>query len=82
MTEWLGQTNGSFSDNGAVASNWIHPDWQVAGIGDYNGDARDDVLLRHLDGTITNWLGMSDGDFFNNGAVATYSLGSSWDIFP
>ena len=25
-------------------------DWQVAGIGDLNGDGRDDVLLRHTDG--------------------------------
>ena len=25
-------------------------DWQVAGIGDLNGDGRDDVLLRHEDG--------------------------------
>ena len=24
-------------------------DWQVAGIGDLNGDGRDDVLLRHTD---------------------------------
>ena len=82
MTEWLGQANGSFFDNGAIASNWVHPDWQVAAIGDYNGDARDDILLRHNDGTITNWLGMSDGDFLNNGAVATYAPGNSWDVFP
>ena len=25
-------------------------DWQVAGIGDLNGDGKDDVLLRHTDG--------------------------------
>ena len=29
------------------------PDWQLAGIGDMNGDGRDDVLLRHTDG---RWL--------------------------
>ena len=82
MTEWLGQANGSFSDNGAVASNWTHPDWQVAAIGDYNGDARDDVLLRHVDGTITNRLGMPDGSFFSNHAVSTYSVDPAWNIFP
>ena len=26
------------------------PDWQLAGLGDLNGDGRDDVLLRHTDG--------------------------------
>ena len=27
-----------------------NPDWRYAGIGDINGDGRDDVLLRHRDG--------------------------------
>ena len=44
-------------DNGGVAGNWTHPDWQVAAIGDFNGDTRDDLLLRHSDGTIVEWLG-------------------------
>ena len=78
MTEWLGQTNGSFSDNGAVASNWTHPNWQVAGIGDFNGDNRDDLLLRHSDGTIVEWLGQANGSFVANGAATSW-LHPAWD---
>ena len=40
------------------------PDWQVAGTGDFNGDGRDDVLLRHANGWMTEWLGQSNGSFF------------------
>ena len=25
-----------------------HPDWRMAGVGDFDGDGRDDVLLRHV----------------------------------
>ena len=27
------------------------PEWQIAGAGDFNGDAKDDVLVRHTDGS-------------------------------
>jgi hypothetical protein len=82
ITNWLGQTGGTFFSNHAVASYPLPAGWDVAEIGDYNGDSRDDVLLRHTNGTITDWLGRSDGGFFSNHAVATYPLDSGWNLFP
>ena len=79
MTEWLGQLNGSFSDNGGVAGIWTHPDWQVAAMGDFNGDTRDDLLLRHSDGTVTERLGQANGSFVANGAANTW-LHPAWEV--
>ena len=80
VTEWLGQANGSFADNGAAAGRWIHPDWHVAGTGDFNGDGIDDVLLRHDNGWQTEWLGQQDGSFADNGAVASSWIQPDWQI--
>ena len=79
MTEWLGQGNGSFSDNGVVASGWFHPSWQVVGTGDFNGDNRDDVLLRHSDGTMVERLGQANGSFASNNA-ATDWVHPDWHV--
>ena len=80
MTEWISQLNGSFSDNGAVASKWAHPAWQVAATGDFNGDGRDDVLLRHSNGWMTEWLGQLNGSFSDNGAVASSWFHPDWQV--
>ncbi|MBL8538615.1 MAG: VCBS repeat-containing protein, partial [Hyphomonadaceae bacterium] len=29
--------------------------WSVANVGDYNGDGRDDIMLRNADGTLALW---------------------------
>ena len=58
----LRQTNGSwfyYPMNGKTyiagqqgfASLTTNTQWQFAGIGDLNGDTRDDVLLRHINGS-------------------------------
>ena len=36
-------------------------EWQIAGIGDFNGDGQDDVLWRNADGLTVNWLGQANG---------------------
>ena len=33
LVEWLGQANGSFADNGAVASYSVPTDWHVQPVG-------------------------------------------------
>jgi len=80
VTDWLGQSNGSFSGNGSIFNTNISSDWHVAGIGDFNGDATDDILWRNSNGTITEWLGQSNGGFAGNGANVTIPMSTNWHI--
>ena len=80
ITEWLGQANGGFFSNHAIAAYSLDVTWQVAGTGDFNGDGRDDVLLKHDNGAVTDWLGHADGSFISNHANASYSLPSGWHV--
>ena len=70
MSNWLATEGGGFADNVANAYDFVSLEWNVAGIGDFNGDGRDDILWRSVDGRITNWLGAADGGFSDNGAHA------------
>ncbi len=47
--------------------------------GDYNGDGRDDLLFRHDNGLVFDWLGQADGSFFNNYVNAAY-LNNTWHV--
>ena len=80
VTDWLGQSNGAFSGNGSNFSTNISSDWHIAGIGDFNGDGMADILWRNTDGTITEWLGQSNGGFAGNGAHATIPLSTNWHV--
>jgi hypothetical protein len=44
----------------------VSPNWHIVGIGDFNGDSRDDLLWRHDDGRVHNWLTNSNGGFSVN----------------
>ena len=46
---------------------------------DFNGDGRSDLLLRHSDGTIVEWLGQANGSFAANGAATSW-LHPAWDV--
>ena len=70
--------NAPFLSSNAFAAN-PGPGWDVAGIGDFNADGRSDVLLRNVNGTITEWLGQANGSFTWN-APATYGLETSWQV--
>ena len=80
VTEWLGQANGGFADNGANAYINADNSWNIAGTGDFNGDGRDDVLWRNDNGTVTEWLGQANGGFFGNGANAYINVPNVWHI--
>jgi len=82
VTDWLGQANGNMSSNLGSANNPAGLDWNIAGVGDYNGDGRDDVLWRHNAGTITDWLGQPDGGFIGNGESLYHPVSNDWHVQP
>lgn len=34
----------------------LPPDWSIVSVADFNNDGKADVLLRNIDGTVTDWL--------------------------
>ena len=80
VTNWLGQLNGSFIGNTQFAYNNASSAWQIVGVGDFNGDGRDDILWRSSDGTITNWLGNANGGFNGNIANAENHVDAVWQV--
>jgi FG-GAP-like repeat len=80
VTDWVGDANGGFTANWANFHNNPGSMWQVVGTGDFNGDGVDDVLLRSNDGTMTDWLGQSNGGFFYNWYSFNNNPGSSWQV--
>ena len=43
--------------------------WQIVGTGDFNGDGISDILWRNTNsGSLTDWLGTSNGSFVSNNA--------------
>lgn len=81
-TEWLGTSNGEFTDNNANAGTGAaDASWQVVNIGDFNGDGMDDLLWRNSSGYTTEWLGASNGGFTDNAANAgTGAADNSWHV--
>ena len=81
ITNWLGQTNGGFVGNDVNFYSTIATSWQVVGIGDFNGDGRDDLLWRNSStGETTDWLGQANGGFAGNDANALSTIGTSWQV--
>jgi hypothetical protein len=80
VTDWLGQANGGFVSNFANADANAGTDWHIVSIGDFNGDAIDDILWRNDNGDVTNWLGQANGSFASNFANAFYQVDNSWHV--
>jgi hypothetical protein len=78
LTSWLGQSNGNFTGNYAAGVLSLPAGWTVAGTGDFNGDNRTDVLWRHDNGTVTDWLAQPNGSFQGNWDNAAYGLSTAW----
>ena len=82
-TNWLGQANGGFVGNDTNFYTTIPTSWQVEGIGDFNGDGRDDLLWRNgSTGQTTDWLAQPNGSFVGNDANAASTIGASWQVQP
>lgn len=80
LSNWLGQTNGGFVNNGSNSGAVVDNTWKVVGVGDFNGDNRGDILWRNDSGALTNWLGTTSGGFADNGSNASYQVATNWRI--
>ena len=80
VTDWLGRADGSLFANSANFTASVPPSWKVAGVGDFDGDGRADILWRNSDGTVTNWLGSGNGGFTPNGARFWQTIPTEWNI--
>jgi hypothetical protein len=91
ISDWLGYTRpddlnflgdpiGLFKDNVATAGNSVSTDWHVAGIADFNGDGRDDILWRNDDGRLTDWLGTATGGFQPNSGNLLEAVSTDWKV--
>jgi hypothetical protein len=84
VTDWLGTGFGGMNtDNSANIFATGLSDWQVQSIGDFNGDGRDDIMWRHTNGSMTNWLGMANGGMNTNNSANFFTvLASQWHVQP
>ncbi|HEV2044407.1 MAG TPA: VCBS repeat-containing protein, partial [Sphingomicrobium sp.] len=82
LSNWLGAATGGFVINDANAFTTVPINWQVVGVGDYNGDGRDDILWRSDTGQLSNWLGTASGGFANNDVNAFVSVPINWHVQP
>jgi len=81
LTDWLGTSTGGFTQNSASFSEHVALNWQVVGIGDFNGDANDDILWRDSNsGQMTNWLGTSTGGFTPNSTHFSEAVSTAWHV--
>ena len=80
MTNWLGTANGGFTANDANATVAVGTDWHVAGVGDFNGDGKDDILWRNDNGVIFNFLGTANGGVVNNGDNSYVNVDNVWHV--
>ena len=82
VTDWLGSANGAFQPNWGILHTTVGTDWQVANVGDYNGDGRADILWRSSDGRLTDWVGTSTGAFVDNSSYAMTTFDTHLHVIP
>jgi hypothetical protein len=80
VRDWLGQTNGGFTGNVGNLNLTVPTDWNIVGIGDFNGDGRSDILWQHDNGTVRDWLGQANGGFVGNTANLNINPGPGWHV--
>jgi hypothetical protein len=76
---WLMNNNGTIKSAIAVAA--LPPaQWNITGVGDFNGDGVSDILWRNLiDGGIVMWLMKSDGTILSNAGLGALPI-ATWTV--
>jgi Ca2+-binding RTX toxin-like protein len=82
LSNWLGTEGGGFVNNDANAFTFVDTDWQIAAIGDFDGDGFDDIAWRNDDGRFSDWLGSANGAFTNNDPNAFSTVSTDWHTQP
>ena len=81
ITDWFGTANGGFVGNWGNLHTTLPTGMTVVGIGDFNGDALDDLLLRNnSSGGIVEWSGQANGSFALNNQAVNPEPGTSWQV--
>ena len=75
ITDWLGQANGGFIDNSAVASQPLDLSLKIDGVGDFSGDGKADVLIQWSDGTLQTWVGSANGVILSPACCSHHGAG-------
>ena len=52
----------------------------IASIGDFNGDAIDDIMWQNTNGQLSNWLGQPNGGFIDNSSHAATINSAGWHV--
>jgi uncharacterized repeat protein (TIGR01451 family) len=76
---WLMDANANATFVGAVGPFNPGADWQIKGVGDFNGDGKDDLVWQHTNGQAAMWL-MDGTDTTFVGAVGPFNPGANWQI--
>src|SRR5258708_3777119 len=78
--DFSGAANGGVVNNGDNSWMMVDNSWQIAGIGDFNGDGRSDILWRNTSGTIIDYLANAKGGFVDNSSNLTVNVDNSWHV--
>ena len=81
LSNWLATPSGGFAVNDSHAFSQTSTQQNPAGIGDFNGDGRDDILWRNAaTGALTDWLGSAAGSFTINDGNALQQVPIDWQV--
>jgi len=81
VTTWnsTGAAPESFAGNGGTTYH-VGLDWQVAGVGDFNGDGHSDILWRNASGALQIWLESPGSRPVAFAAEALPAVGTDWQV--